>query len=92
MTVIRVTTAKAGAIITSVLKQFLEEAQGPKGARETQPGSKHRGAIWKGPAPSAPSLQWQQFDVIGDFGESDKQKLVAKLSAWSLNRSAQLTV
>ena len=72
MTVIRVTTARVGGVITKVLKKFLGMS------------SRHcpNASRWKSPHHGG----WQQFDVIGDFGESDKQKLLAKLSAWTQSR------
>ena len=83
MTVIRVTKAEVGRIFTKILNSFLRMTD-KQGSPETQ------SLEWKQPSSLfkwGVDAAWQQFDVIGDFGEIDKQNLLAKLSEWSQKRS-----
>ena len=80
MTVIRVTTARVGGVITRLLKAFLAATEPPKRL------SSH-GAIWKRPQQKDGKWPaWQRFDIIGDFGQGDQQKLSSKLSPWFRSR------
>ncbi len=77
MTIIRVSTVDVGIKMTQVFRAFLEMT-----SRAADPT-----AQWM-----SPNRKVQKFDVIGDFGETDQEALLAKVSDWSKTRWVSRTI